>query len=385
MEDVRIADVEAIGVKAPVEDPFGYAQAWVETRSAVLIRIEADDGTVGWGECWGPVAGTRGTVASLLGPALVGESPLDVERLHRELSGRARAAYQSTVPLPAISGLDLALWDLRGKLLGVPVATLLGGRERDAVDAYATGHYFRPTDDVEEQYASICDEAAGNADAFGRVKLKVGLSLLGYGPDEDVELVRRVRDRVGHDVDVMVDANYAYDRPTARGVGRELAALDVRWFEEPVHPTDYEGYERLSRTLDVPVAGGECHGPADLDRLLSRGALDVVQPDVCNVGGLTPARKIADRARRAGVPLVPHVWGTPVVIAASLQLLATLSGDPPLEFDRSANPLRELAADPIEADGGGRVAVPEGPGLGVDLDADAVERYCVDKGGAGGR
>ncbi|MFC4360361.1 mandelate racemase/muconate lactonizing enzyme family protein [Halobium salinum] len=379
MQDVSIENVEAVGVEAPVEEPFGYAQAWVETRSAVLVRIEADDGTVGWGECWGPVAGTRETVASLLGPALVGESPLDVERLHRDLYDRARAAYQSTVPLPALSGLDLALWDLKGTLLGVPVATLLGGRERDAVDAYATGHYFRPTDDLEEQYASICDEATANADAFGRVKLKVGLALLGHGPDEDLELVRRVRDRVGPDVDLMVDANYAYDRPTARRIGRELGALDVCWFEEPVRPTDHDGYERLSRTLDVPVAGGECHGPAALDRLLSRGALDIVQPDVCNVGGLTPAREVADGTRRAGVPLVPHVWGTPVALAASLQLLATLPGDPPLEFDRSANPLREeLATDPIEADDEGRVTVPEGPGLGVELEPDAVERYRVD-------
>ncbi|EMA54270.1 mandelate racemase/muconate lactonizing enzyme family protein [Halococcus salifodinae] len=260
----------------------------------------------------------------------------------------------------------------------MPVATLLGGRECGAVDAYATGHYFRPTDDLEEQYAAICDEAAVNADAFGRVKLKVGLALLGHSPDADVELARRVRDRVGPEVDVMVDASYAYDRPTARRVGRELGALGVRWFEEPVRPTDYDGYERLSRTLDVPIAGGECHGPADLDRLLARGALDVVQPDVCNVGGLTPAREVADGAQHAGVPIVPHVWGTQVALAASLQLLATFPGDPPLEFDRSANPLRDnLAVDPVKTDDRGRVAVPEGPGLGVDLDPGAVERYRI--------
>lgn len=378
MNEPTVERVEAVGVEAPLEEPFGYAQAWVETRTATLVRVEASDGTVGWGECWGPVAGTRETVEEVLAPHVLGADPREVERLYDRLYDAGRATYQTVVPLPSISGIDLALWDLAGKLRGEPVATLLGGRRREAVRPYATGHYFPKTDDVETVYETVVDEARENAEALGAIKLKTGLSMLGYGPAEDVELVRRVREAVGPDATVMVDANYAYDRTDARRVGRALEDEDVLWFEEPVAPEDLEGYVRLSEALDVPVAGGECHTPAEFDRLFERGGLDVAQPDVCIVGGLTPARRIARRAYDHGVPLVPHVWGTPVALAASLQLISAVSGSPWLEFDRSPNPLREeLSTDPFAPDDAGLVAAPDGPGLGVELDEGAIERYRV--------
>ena len=376
MTGPTVESVEAIGVEAPLEEPFGYAQAWVDTRTATLVRVAASDGTVGWGECWGPVAGTVETVEEVLAPHVLGEDPREVERLYDRLYDAGRATYQTVVPLPAISGIDLALWDLAGKLRGEPVSTLLGGARREAVRPYATGHYFPQVDDVEDVYESVVEEATANADALGAIKLKTGLSLLGYGPGEDVELVRRVREAVGPDVTVMVDANYAYDRTDARRVGRALAAEGVHWFEEPVAPEDVEGYARLAGGLDVPVAGGECHTPAEFDRLFEVGGLDVAQPDVCIVGGLTPARRIARRARDHGVPLVPHVWGTPVALAASLGLIATLPGEPWLEFDRSPNPLREeLSVGSFAPDDDGLVVIPDEPGLGVTLDEDAIERY----------
>ena len=373
-----IDSVETVALEAPLTEQFGYAQEWVDTRTALLVRVESSDGTVGWGECWGPTAGTRGTVEEILRPVVVGEDPTDVERLYDRMYDVCRAAYQSVVPLPAISGVEIALWDLSGKLLGQPVSSLLGGRHRNETRTYATGHYFKPVEDLEEQYRRIVEEATRNA-SLGALKLKVGLQLLGYGPDEDLELVRRVRDAVGEDVDLMVDANYAYDRPTARSVGERLAEYDVRWFEEPVRPEDLEGYADLRRTLSVPIAGGECHTPAEFDRLLDADALDVAQPDLCNVGGLTPARRLADRVRPyRTVAVVPHVWGTPIAIGASLQYIATLVDDAPLEFDRSPNPLREeLTADRF-VEGDGSVPIPADPGLGVELDPDAVEAYRVD-------
>jgi D-galactarolactone cycloisomerase len=379
MDEFEVDSVETVPLEAPLAEPFGYAQGWVDTRTALLVRVEAADGTVGWGECWGPVAGTRETVEELLGPRIVGEDPREVERIYEDLYDRGRAAYQSVVPLPAISGIDVALWDLRGKLLGRPVASLLGGARRERVRAYATGHYFKRDADLEEQYRRIAAEARENAAALGAVKLKTGLRLLGYGHEEDVELVRRVHEAVGADPALMVDANYAYDPGTARRVGRELEGLDVAWFEEPVPPENLDGYAHLRDALDVPVAGGECHTPAEFTRLFDRGGLDVAQPDVCNVGGLTPARRIATAAPDRGVQVVPHVWGTSVALAASLHLIATLRGDPWLEFDRSPNPLRkEVSADPIAADERGRVAIPEGPGLGLALEEEALAEYRLD-------
>lgn len=376
MADTRIASVDTIALHSTLEEPFGYAQCWVEERTALLVRVEAEDGTVGWGECWGPTAGSRETVEEFLAPIVVGRDPMAVERIHDDLRHRARAAYQSVVPFPAISGVDIALWDLRGKLRDESVASMLGGRRRDAARAYATGHYFKYNASLSEQYDRIAAESRENADRFGAVKAKVGLSLLGYGPDEDVELVGRIREAVGPETTLMVDANYAYDAGTARRVGRALEELDVYWFEEPVHPEDVDGYARLRDALDVRVAGGECYTPSDFDRLFDVGAVDVAQPDLCNVGGITAAHRIAERAATSGVPVVPHVWGTPVAIAASLQLIATLERRPWLEFDNSSNPLRDSgAATGFGVRDDGTVPVPEGSGIGIDVDVDALERY----------
>ena len=376
--DVVIEELEAIGVAATPEEPFGYAQEWVTERTATLVRVKASDGTIGWGECWGPVAGTRETITDFIAPRLEGEDPLAVERRFDDLIAASRAAYQSMVPYPAVSGTDIALWDLRGKLFGRSVADDLGGRRRDSIRAYATGHYFKHGASLEEQYERIAAEAADNAAELGAVKAKIGLELLGHDHEADVDLVRRIREAIGSDADLFVDANYAYDTATARTVGRELESLDIGWFEEPVHPENVAGYEHLRRALDVPIAGGECHDPVGFDRLFERGAVDIAQPDLCNVGGLTAARRIADRARSANARVVPHVWGTPVALAASLHLIATLPGSPWLEFDRSSNPLRkELAVEPIVTEADGTVPVPTGPGLGIELDRDAIARYRI--------
>lgn len=380
--ETTIDSVETIPVEAPLDEPFGYAQAWVENRVAVLVRIEASDGTVGWGECWGPPAGTKRVVDDLLAPTLLGEDPTHVERLYDRLYDIGRATYQTIVPLPAISGVDIGLWDLAGKLLDEPVSGLLGGRRRESIRAYATGHYFAHTDDLDTQYDHITAEAVENADALGALKLKTGLALIGYGPDEDIELVRRVREAVPRETTVMVDANYAYTRRTAHRVGRALEDLDVYWFEEPIRPEDIDGYAVLREALDLPVAGGECHTPAEFGRLFDVDGLDIAQPDVCIVGGLTPARRIAIRARDHGPDVVPHVWGTPIALAASLNLIGTLREEPWLEFDRSPNPLREeLATDPFRPDSDGRVSIPDGPGLGIELDESAIEEYRIERSG----
>ncbi len=369
--------VEAIPVAVSLEDPFGYAQGWVSERTATLVRVEASDGTVGWGECWGPHAGTCETIREFLAPRLIGTPPDRVERIHERLREDARAAYQSVVPLPALSGVDIALWDLKGKRVGASIATLLGGARREAVRPYATGHYFRHDATIEEQYESITREARDNLERMEAVKLKIGFGMLGHDAATDIELVERVVE-ADPDATIMVDANYAYDIPTARRVGHALESFDVAWFEEPVHPEQLAGYEHLRSVLDIPVAGGECHTPWEFRQLFDRGGLDVAQPDLCNVGGLTAAKRIADRARAEGLAVYPHVWGTPVALGAALQLLATLPGDPWLEFDTSPNPLRsELTTSPLVASDG-TVSVPGGPGIGITIDEDAVARYRVD-------
>lgn len=374
----EIASVETVALRSELEEPFGYSQAWVEERTALLVRIETRDGTVGWGECWGPIAGTRETIAEFYAPMLVGRDPSNVERIHEELYDAGRAAYQSVVPLPAISGIDIALWDLHGKLQGRSVGELLGGRRRDSVRAYATGHYFKREDHLERMFDRIVEEAIENADRFGAVKLKIGLGLLGYGPDEDVELVRRVREALGEETTILVDANYAYDTGTAKQVGRELSQLGVYWFEEPVPPEHVDGYARLSAELDLRIAGGECHGPFEFRRLFETADIDVAQPDLCNVGGLTAGERIRHLGAAHNGRIVPHVWGTPIAIAASLQYISTLPGNPWLEFDRSSNPLRRDLIEGSFEVRDGDVRIPDEPGIGVTPSEDVIESYRID-------
>jgi D-galactarolactone cycloisomerase len=307
-----------------------------------------------------------------------GKNPLDVERLYEELYDVGRSSYQSVVPLPAISGIDIALWDLVGKIRDESVASLLGGRQRDSVRAYATGHYFKHEANLSEQYERITAEAEANAKKFGAVKAKIGLELLGYSPEEDIELVRRIRETVGSDTTLMIDANYAYDPGTARRVGRALEDLNAYWFEEPVPPEDIQGYADLRESLDVRIAGGECHTSYEFDRLFDAGAVDVAQPDLANVGGITAGRRIATQAAAHNIQVVPHVWGTPLAIAASLQIIATLNHRPWLEFDHSSNPLRTELMQGQFTICDGCVTVPSGSGLGIEVDTDAIERYRID-------
>lgn len=370
-----IESVETIALRSPLETPFGYSQAWVDDRSALLVRVDASNGISGWGECWGPIAGTRGVVEDFLAPQLIGNDPSDPERIYDQLYQHSRAAYQSVVPLPALSGVDIALWDLKGKIRDRSVGELLGGQKRDSVRAYATGHYFKKGATLKEQYDLIGKEAATNASQFDAIKAKIGLQLLGYGPEEDIELVRRIRQEIGQETTLMVDANYAYDTGTAQRVGEEIADFDVYWFEEPINPEHIDGYTYLSDRLNTRVAAGECNTPYELARMITEGAVDVAQPDVCNVGGLTPSKRLSYLSNEFGVQMIPHVWGTPIAMAASLQLLSVTYGNPWLEFDLSSNPLRtDLTTTDFTADEG-EVSIPDQPGIGVKPNPNVIEQY----------
>ena len=378
---MEIRHVDAVPLRRDLDERFANAQKWVSSREYCLVRIETADGDVGWGECWGPVAGNRELIEERVAPFLRGRDAADVERTHEDLVFDLRSAFHSTIPVGVVSGVDIALWDLRGKEAGASAATLLGGARRESVHAYATGHFWPPADEFAEVRDAVVEEAQGHVDAgFDALKMKIGLARhFGWGPDRDVELVQAVRDAVGDGVTLMADANHAYDLPQARRVADGLAAADVAFFEEPMPPERIDAYARLNRDSDVPIAGGECWAfEPEFRRVANAEAVDVLQPDVTSAGGLTSIRRAANVGDSAGLATYPHVFGSAVALAASLQLLATLPGDPLLEFDRTPNPIREeLAIDPIRNEGTS-VPIPDGPGLGIEVDEGTVERFRVD-------
>jgi D-galactarolactone cycloisomerase len=375
---MKIKHVRTHILQAGLSEPFAYSRAWYDTRTAMVVEIETDNGLIGWGECYGPARITSAVVASVA-PWLIGEDPLRTDFLWQTIYARLRDHGQKGVVIQGLSGIDIALWDIKGKHFGVPAHQLLGGRTRTEVQAYATGLYRRKSGDP---LRYLADEAAGYvAEGFKAVKLKVG-----FGVEEDAAVTRAVREAIGPRIALMVDANHAFDATAAIRLGRVIEAHDIAWFEEPVPPEDHAGYREVKRALSIPIAGGE----AEFTRwgfraLLSERLVDIAQPDVCAAGGLSECKKIADMANAFGVRVNPHVWGTGVALAASLQLIATLPHNPPglypleplLEFDQSEHPIRMAVLQQPIVQRAGWVEIPDGPGLGIEINRAALAEFAV--------
>lgn len=378
---MKITRIIAHVLEAPIERPFAFSQAWVDKRVGFVVEVETDAGLVGWGDGYGPPWALAAVVERSYAPRLIGRSPLAGEAIWEELYNALRDHGQRGVPVQALSALDIALWDLRGKALGQPVHMLMGGPIRGAMRAYATGLYRR-SDNPAENRALLQQEAESYlAAGFTAMKTKVG-----FGFRDDIELVELLRETIGEEVELFVDANHGCDLLQAKRLAAAMEPFNIGWFEEPVEPEDIEGYAELRRATSIPIAGGECSFTRhDFRRILEARALDIVQPDTCSCGGLTEAKRIADMAWTHGVRHQPHVWGTGIGLAAAMQLLAVLpttapafgAHQPLLEYDSTPHPFRQdLLVEPIRVVDG--VAhVPDGPGLGVDVRRDVLDRWRV--------
>ena len=375
---MKIADVRTHLLHHRLDRPFQSSFSQFDARVHCLVEIVCEDGTIGWGECLGP-AGLNAATVDAMRPLLLGADPLKIEPVWLHLYNQFRDQGQRGVPVTALSGIDIALWDIAGKHYGAPVHALMGGAFRSEVEAYATGGFRSPTGD--RPVMTAAETAAYVDEGFRAVKIKIG-----YGAREDIETIRAVRAAIGPETRLMIDANHGYDAIEAIAVGKAVAEFDIDWFEEPVVPEHLEAYRDVRQGQPIPVAGGETwHTRYTMRDVLAGRIVDILQPDVCGVGGLSEARKIADMAAAFGVRLMPHVWGTAVAIAAGLHYLAVLPPVPPrheeraplLEFDRTDNPFRQaIVKQPIEHEDG-IVRVPEGPGLGVEIDRDALERFTL--------
>jgi D-galactarolactone cycloisomerase len=375
-----ISNVRAHVLEATLSQPFAYSRAWYAKRHSLIVEIETDQGLTGWGECYGPARINAGVVREL-GALLIGQDALRTEFIWHDIYARFRDHGQKGSILQGLSGIDIALWDLKGKYLNQPVHRLMGGPVRDEVIAYATGLYRRKDGDPAHYLA---DEAAEYcAQGFSAVKLKVG-----FGIASDVRAARAVRAAIGDGIRLMIDANHAYDAVSAIALGRRIEELNIGWFEEPVPPEDVDGHARVRAALTMPIASGECEFTRlGFRTLFERQAIDIAQPDTCAAGGLSECKKIADQAFSYGVRFAPHVWGTGVAIAAALQLLAVIQPstpmslhpeEPMLEFDRTEHPIRAaLLTERIEHVKG-VVAVPQGAGLGIDIDRQALSHFKVE-------
>ena len=337
-----------------------------------LIEIHTDDGASGIGSCFTSLEFVEASL-SLLRPMLIGETALEAERVSeklRQLSfwhGRGGAVEHT------ISGLGIALWDLMGKALSQPVARLLGGKYRDRIRPYASILFDEPPR-LRDQLGQLLERGFRAIKMgwrpFGRVSRK-----------HDELLIRTARDAVGDEVELMVDAGgseqfWPQGLSWARQTARMLGDYDVVWFEEPLRPDDLEGFKELRRDSPVMIATGEVFSRRQtFEPYITQRAVDVIQPDVTKCGGLSEARRLGWLAFDHGTLLVPHGWNTAVGVAADLALTAALPVARWVEFQIGVPYIEQLLARPFQLDGDGMLAVPEGPGLGIELNRDALAKF----------
>jgi D-galactarolactone cycloisomerase len=345
-----------------------------ERREALVVEVVGEGGLSGWGECSDFPVAVWSYVESVLAAQLLGQDARMIGRLFRAMLG-ARAG--GDIAMMATSAIDMALWDLRGRAEGVPVSTLLGGRLRDRVRTYASGPFMKPGESPYRDFAADVDGYLSRG--FTAIKPRSGLT-----PRADAEMARELRRRLGPDFAFMIDLNRGYARPAAQESLERLAEAQLLWIEEPIASDDFEGYRMLAGRTGARLAAGEALAKLpQFHDFLGIGAISVLQPDLYLCGGFSGALRILALAEAAGVPYVPHVWGTAVNFHAALQLASVLPaarlGDgaelPLFEWDQTDNAMLRLAAPP-EIGAGGTVAIPDGPGIGITIDRDLLQSLC---------
>lgn len=362
--------------------PFAFSQQWVTRRSATLVEVITEDGQSGWGEalCAGLLEPelAASVLKHVITPRVIGRSAFDSEVIWHELYNHTRDYGRKGVVIAAISALDIALWDLKGKATQRPVFELLGGGFRQRVPAYATG-FFRT--ELGDDTDALVEEAFRHRDAgFTSMKIK-----LGFGVTNDIKVMTDLRDALGNDIELMIDANHAYTVSEAALLADGLKDVGLRWFEEPVNPDDKEGYRLLKQKTLIPLAGGEAeftlYGFRDL---LNRRCIDIAQPDVAMAGGLTAMAHITTLALANGVQVNPHVWGTAIGQYASLHAIAAtplvnptlMAKGPIFEYDTSSHPFRSELVTTAVTQSDGWVSVPTGEGLGFTIDRDFLHEHA---------
>ncbi len=361
---MKIVNIAINAYSAPHATPISNGKYTYATTDIVIVTVDTDEGVTGHG--W--AHGTDIVIDTLksLRPRLIGEDPFNVERIWDRMylpKIYGRKGFETR----AISAIDIALWDIMGKVAGRPVRQMLGGF-REQVPAYIAGGYYESGKNHDGLRAEMRANMASGAKA---VKMKIGAASIA----EDLERIDVVRDTIGPEVKLMVDANNAYDRVQALKMGRELDRRDIYWFEEPLHPEDIEGCAELCRRLDTPIAVGENEYTRWGFRQLIEGhAAQIINADAQVLGGITEWKKVADIAMAAHVLIAPHgdqEIHTHLVSAVPNGLIVEY-------YDNNTNSLlKYMFKEHLKLNADGFVRAPDRPGLGVEINFDAIDKYCV--------
>ena len=386
---MKISSIKSHVLRYELDKELGYSQQYYKHRTAHLVEIETDDGITGWGECFGPgniALANKYIVEKVIQPLIIGEDPINKEYIWHKVYNLLRDSGQKGMPIQALSGIDIALWDILAKKAKLPLYQLLGGKTNSKIPVYGYGMMLQKKS-VEELCELFKKEANQIKEKnFKAMKMKVGL-----GPKEDLKLVSAVREAIGNNFKLMVDANHAYNKNDALYVGKGLDEMEIYWFEEPVAPEDYDGYKELKEKLKTNIAGGEAEFTKyGWNQLIKNNCIDIAQPEVCGLGGITEYLKVSALAQSNFIPIVNHVWGSALSVAVNLHLLTSLPDMPGglfptksmLEFDTTEKNIfiTDLAEEKFSIldqvkDEDGFASPLENIGIGINPKKEFIKEY----------
>ena len=386
---MKINSIKSHVLRYELDKELGYSQQYYKHRTAHLVEVETDEGITGWGECFGPgniALANKYIVEKVIQPLIIGEDPINKEYIWHKVYNLLRDSGQKGMPIQALSGIDIALWDILAKKAKLPLYQLLGGKTNNKIPVYGYGMMLQKKT-VEELCELFKKEANQIKEKnFKAMKMKVGL-----GPKDDLKLVSAVREAIGDNFKLMVDANHAYNKNDALYVGRGLDEMDIYWFEEPIAPEDYDSYKELKEKLKTNIAGGEAEFTKyGWNQLIKNNCIDIAQPEVCGLGGITEYLKISALAQANFIPIVNHVWGSALSVAVNLHLLTSLPDMPGglfptksmLEFDTTEKNIfiTDLAEEKFSIldqvkNKNGYASPLENIGIGINPKKDFIKEY----------
>ena len=386
---MKITSIKSHVLRYELDKELGYSQQYYKHRTAHLVEVETDEGITGWGECFGPgniALANKYIVEKVIQPLIKGDDPLKKENIWHKVYNLLRDSGQKGMPIQALSGIDIALWDILAKKSNLPLYQLLGGKTNDKIPVYGYGMMLQKKT-VEELCELFKNEASQIKEKnFKAMKMKIGI-----GPKEDLKLVSAVRDAIGSEFKLMVDANHAYNKNDALYVGKGLDEMNIYWFEEPVAPEDYDSYKELKEKLKTNIAGGEAEFTKyGWNQLIKNNCIDIAQPEVCGLGGITEYLKVSALAQSNFIPIVNHVWGSALSVAVNLHLLTTLPDMPGglfptksmLEFDTTEKNIfiTDLAEEKFSIldqvkNKNGFASPLENIGIGINPNKDFIKKY----------
>ena len=386
---MKITSIKSHVLRYELDKELGYSQQYYKHRTAHLVEVETDEGITGWGECFGPgniALANKYIVEKVIQPLIKGDDPLKKEYIWHKVYNLLRDSGQKGMPIQALSGIDIALWDILAKKSNLPLYQLLGGKTNDKIPVYGYGMMLqkKTVDELCELFKNEAIQIKENN--FKAMKMKIGM-----GPKEDLKLVSTVRDTIGSEFKLMVDANHAYNKNDALYVGKGLDEMNIYWFEEPVAPEDYDSYKELKEKLKTNIAGGEAEFTKyGWNQLIKNNCIDIAQPEVCGLGGITEYLKVSALAQSNFIPIVNHVWGSALSVAVNLHLLTTLPDMPGglfptksmLEFDTTEKNIfiTDLAEEKFSIldqvkNKNGFASPLENIGIGINPNKDFIKKY----------